>query len=274
MRKFYFIAILLVAISYLHAATTQTITFSSLPVKGYGDVTFNLTATSSSGLPVTYVSSNTTVATISGSTVTIKAAGYSFISAMQAGNTTYAAATPVAQPLIVCAKGTLTVTANNQSLKYGTTVASPTNTITGFKTGENASVITGAPVYSALTSLLPNGVYPITINKGTMTALNYDFEMVDGTLTINSAPTIATTVSNDELNVKVYPNPTSSYLYVENVKDAKIVLLNLLGKEVLIQKSIDRILKLDVSEFPNGLYILNIYNGNDVVSHKVKIVNK
>lgn len=265
---------MLIAISCLRAATTQTITFSALPVKGYGDVTFTLTATASSGLAVTYVSSDATVASVAGSVVTIKKAGYCTLSAMQAGNATYAAATPVAQPLIVCAKGTLTVTANNQSLKYGATVASPTNTITGFKTGETASVITGTPVYSALTSLLPNGVYPIIINKGTMTALNYDFEMVDGTLTVNSAPTIAPTASNEDLEVRVYPNPTTSYLYVENAKDAKIVLLNLLGKEVLKQTSTDRILKLDVSEFPNGLYILNIYNGNDVVSHKVKIVNK
>ncbi|MDR0414723.1 MAG: immunoglobulin domain-containing protein, partial [Prevotellaceae bacterium] len=49
----------------------QQITFAALPEKTYGDAAFMLTATASSGLPVSYASSNPAVATVSGSLVTI-----------------------------------------------------------------------------------------------------------------------------------------------------------------------------------------------------------
>lgn len=79
----------------------QTITFDALPVKHVGDDPFELTATASSGLTVSYVSSNTAVATVSGTTVTILTAGSTVITASQEGNTYYNAATPVDQTLTV-----------------------------------------------------------------------------------------------------------------------------------------------------------------------------
>ena len=80
---------------------SQTITFGTIAAKSYGDVGFNLTATASSGLPVTYESSNPDVATISGSTVTITGIGSTDITASQAGNSNYNAATDVVQQLVV-----------------------------------------------------------------------------------------------------------------------------------------------------------------------------
>ncbi len=62
----------------------QTIIFTTLDNKTYGDADFELTAPSS-GLTVTYTSSNTDVATVSGSTITIVGAGTSTM-ASQAGN--------------------------------------------------------------------------------------------------------------------------------------------------------------------------------------------
>ncbi len=55
----------------------------------------------SSGLTVTYTSSNTDVATVSGSTITIVGAGTSTITASQAGNDDYNAASDVEQVLTV-----------------------------------------------------------------------------------------------------------------------------------------------------------------------------
>ena len=87
----------------------QTITFTDLPAKIYGNIDFDLSATASSGLTVSYASSNTNVATISGSTVTIVGVGTTSITASQEGDTEYDAATPVSQDLIVNVKE-LTVT--------------------------------------------------------------------------------------------------------------------------------------------------------------------
>lgn len=79
----------------------QTITFDPLSAVTYGDAAFELTATSDSGLTVSYASSNENVATISGNTVTIVGAGTADITASQLGNSEYQPATPVVQTLTV-----------------------------------------------------------------------------------------------------------------------------------------------------------------------------
>src|SRR5687768_149605 len=57
------------------SGSPQTITFGALDLKTYGDAAFELTATASSELPVSYSSSNTDVATIENNIVTIVGAG-------------------------------------------------------------------------------------------------------------------------------------------------------------------------------------------------------
>jgi hypothetical protein len=79
----------------------QTITFGELATKVLTDLPFALTATSSSNLTIKYTSSNTSVATISGATVTLIGAGTTTITASQEGNLQYAAATSVERSLTV-----------------------------------------------------------------------------------------------------------------------------------------------------------------------------
>jgi cyanophycinase-like exopeptidase len=79
----------------------QTITFNALSTKVFGDADFGAGATASSGLTVSYVSSNTAVATIVGGNIHIVGAGTSTITASQAGNANYNAATSVPQALTV-----------------------------------------------------------------------------------------------------------------------------------------------------------------------------
>jgi uncharacterized repeat protein (TIGR03803 family) len=88
----------------------QTITFNALPSKAVGDAPFTLSATAISGLPVSYISDNQLVATISGSTVTIVGIGTANITASQGGNAYYNAATSVSQALVVIVKQAQTVT--------------------------------------------------------------------------------------------------------------------------------------------------------------------
>ncbi len=81
--------------------STQTIKFNALAEKGLGEADFDAAATASSGLPVTYTSSDTSVATIVGGKVHILATGTSTITASQAGSANYTAAPPVARVLTV-----------------------------------------------------------------------------------------------------------------------------------------------------------------------------
>ena len=89
--------------------TSQTITFAPLADQIYGAAPFTVSATASSGLPVTFASTTAAVCTVSGSTVTLVAAGTCTVQATQAGNATYAAAPKVNRSFSV-AKASQTIT--------------------------------------------------------------------------------------------------------------------------------------------------------------------
>jgi sugar lactone lactonase YvrE len=160
----------------------QTIAFGSLANATYGATPISLSATSSSGLPVSYSAQGP--ASVSNSTLSITGAGAVTVTATQAGNSSYAAATPVSQCFQV-APATLTVTAANASRPID--AANPTfiYTLSGLVNGDTASVVTGTPVFSTTaTSQSPTGTYPITPGLGTLQAANYIFTFVGASLTV------------------------------------------------------------------------------------------
>ncbi len=77
--------------------TNQTITFGALANQLIGTAPFMVSATSTSGLTVSFNSQTTPVCTVSGTTVTLVAGGTCTIQATQAGNAIYAAALAVNQ---------------------------------------------------------------------------------------------------------------------------------------------------------------------------------
>ena len=83
----------------------QTITFGPIPQKAVGDEDFNLTATASSGLPVSFSSSDPAVATVTGTLVHIVGEGTTVITASQAGSALWNPAPDVPQDLIVIITG-------------------------------------------------------------------------------------------------------------------------------------------------------------------------
>jgi Secretion system C-terminal sorting domain len=62
--------------------------------------------------------------------------------------------------------------------------------------------------------------------------------------------------SNPQNNkLKIYPNPVSSLLTIENISESSFQILNLFGQQVLMGKTGQR---LDVSALPQGTYILKV----------------
>ena len=108
---------------------SQTITFNALTARCSNTAAFALSATSSSGLAVTFASGTPSVATVSGSTVTIVGAGSTDITASQAGNGNYAAATDVVQSFTVNARPTESHTKVDDNCQLNT--GSITITISG-----------------------------------------------------------------------------------------------------------------------------------------------
>ena len=87
----------------------QTITFQPLPVKTFGDADFAPEAQSSAGLPVTFTSSNTSVATITADgNIHITGAGSATITATQSGNANYSSGTATAALTVNKAMQTIT----------------------------------------------------------------------------------------------------------------------------------------------------------------------
>ena len=125
----------------------QTITFAVLSSRTYGDAPFALTATASSGLPVSYASSNTNVASVSDATLSITGVGSTDITASQAGNGNYNEATAVPQSLTVN-QANLTVTGAAVVTKVydGTTAATITGTLSGV-VGTDAVTLVGSGAF-------------------------------------------------------------------------------------------------------------------------------
>ncbi|MFZ5663778.1 MAG: MBG domain-containing protein [Pseudomonadota bacterium] len=82
-------------------------------------------------------------------------------------------------------KALLTVTADNATREYGLTNPNFTGSVTGFRDGDNPTVISGLTFGTIATAASPVGTYAI-IGSGA-TATNYDFSYVPGTLTITKA---------------------------------------------------------------------------------------
>ena len=79
----------------------QTITFGALSRRALGAADFTVSATASSGLVVTFVSTTPSVCTVAGTSMTLIGAGTCTIEAAQAGNAGYASATVVDQSFAV-----------------------------------------------------------------------------------------------------------------------------------------------------------------------------
>jgi hypothetical protein len=134
-----------------NAKGSQTITFGALANRTYGDAPFSLSATSISGLPVSFqiVSGP---ATVSANTVTITGAGAVVVRASQSGDSNYNAATPVDQ--------SFTVAKANQTITFGALAN---------KTFGNSPFTVSASSTSGLTVTFSIASGPATISGNTVT---------------------------------------------------------------------------------------------------------
>lgn len=174
--------------SFTVGKAAQTITFGSLADKTYGDASFTISATASSGLTVAFTSATTGVCTVSGSNVTLVGAGSCTINANQAGDANYNAASQVQQ--------TFTVNKSNQTITF-TQPASPATATTSDTLVFSAS--SGLPVTVTPTDATVCTVSGTTVNylkSGTCTLTatqvgnaNYNAATaVPRTVTVNTAP--------------------------------------------------------------------------------------
>jgi hypothetical protein len=100
-----------------------------------------------------------------------------------------------AVPLIVN-PAPLTVTTNNATMPVGGPMPAFTASYSGFVNGDTASALSGAPSFSTTaTSSSPTGTYPITVTQHSLSAANYSFAFVSGTLSVVAPPIVVITTT-------------------------------------------------------------------------------
>jgi RHS repeat-associated protein len=183
------------------AKANQTISFGPLSNKTYGDAPFALSATASSGLPVSFAATSGP-ATLAGNTVTLTGTGAVTITASQPGNTNYNAASSVSQsfavnppmPVVTCATNATcvvgaafnyTITATNLPTSYSVTGPLPS----GLAFNPSTGLISGTPTQT--------GTFTVTIGAtnagGTGTApLSLVISAASQTITFGAIPSKAT----------------------------------------------------------------------------------
>ncbi|MEQ8546295.1 MAG: MBG domain-containing protein [Cyclobacteriaceae bacterium] len=174
----------------------QTITFTFLANKTYGDSKFTLEATSDAGLDVAYESSDEEIVSIVGKEVTIVNAGTATITASQAGDQDYYPAEPITQSLTID-PATLTVTAEDKSKVYSEPNPELTIAYNGFVNGENVANITEPTIATLAEQTSGAGTYDITLIGGA--ADNYTLNKVNGKLIVNKA--VLSVVADDKTRV-------------------------------------------------------------------------
>jgi hypothetical protein len=161
---------------------SQTITFGALTNQPFGTAAFTVSASASSGLPVSFASTTPAICAVSGTTVTLVAVGQCSIQASQAGNASYAAATLVTQSFTVT-KATPTITwAPPAPITYGGALGN----------GQlNASAsVPGTFVYMPPAgTVLPAGTgQTLSVTFTPADAVDYTTVVASATINVNPAP--------------------------------------------------------------------------------------
>ncbi len=157
----------------------QTVDLSAFSGKKYGDADFDLPVNSSAGLALSYSSDNPGVATISGNTVSIKAAGSTKITVTQAGDVTYLPLNK--EETFTVAKAVLTATPVNKEKTYDGLVYSGGYdfSYSGFVLGEEEDdvAITGNISFTGTSqNATAAGNYPISVDISGLSTANYQMQ--------------------------------------------------------------------------------------------------
>lgn len=231
----------------------QKIAFTSISSKTFNQSAFELTAISTSGLPISYTSSDPAIASISGSTVTIHKAGTITITASQPGNAYYLPATAVGQSLMIN-KGTQTLDFASVPTKtlgdtpFNLMVTSTSGLAVSFNSTSDKVTLSG----SQATIVKPGSVIIRASQSGNE---SYNAAVsVDQTFCINPAkPTITLSNVNTETPTLTSSATTGNQWYLNNnaIMDATEVTYSATGAGIYkVQVKADNCLSVFSSDTP------------------------
>lgn len=266
---------------------TQSLTFNALPDKKITDLPFELTATASSGLPITYTSLNTDIVRISNNVVTIVGAGVAPVTASQAGNENYKPASGVLRSITIVNRAPVVVKPiadqkaiprqpfffavdkltfddpDKENLRYSATLSDGTALPSWIVFNEAALTFQGTPSTNDRS---------ITIRMTAKDEHNLSVAQ-DFKIQIDVVMGIETISDND---IDAYPIPTHDVLYVDakSFTIKSISIRSALGDLILHEEysSGNSRQAMDLFGFEDGLYLVEIRTSEGV--KQVKVVKK
>jgi uncharacterized repeat protein (TIGR02543 family) len=189
---------------YAQWKASQTITFDPLPPRTLGMGPFALSASASSGLAVSFASSNGSICSVSDTTLALVSAGTCTITASQAGNTNYDSATSISRSFLISSSLLITTPSSGLSATYdaayslslstsggsgGNTFALASGSLPpGLSLNTSSGVISGTPT-SAGSSSLAIRVTDSNTATATTSSFTIAVEKVDPLLSSFTLPT-------------------------------------------------------------------------------------
>jgi hypothetical protein len=227
------------------AKGNQVLTFNTILSKTVGDAQFELTATSSAGLPVSYSTTDDNIS-LSGNKVTAVSAGMTTIKAEQAGDANYNAAPTVEQSFCINPpKPTVT-----QERISATEIL-----LTSSNEAGNQWYFNGVEIALATAKTF------MATAEGTHT-VKTTVETCASELSDEFSTTITGIEVSPEDRLAIYPNPVQRHLVVEQKKaTSTFVIISIIdssGKVLLQRTSKNTQEVFDVGAFGSGLYQIQV----------------
>ncbi len=255
------------------------------PIFVGGEISLDAVTGGASGNSLLITSNNPTVATITGKIIKGIALGTAQITIWQFGDDIYENAIPVV--LTVSVQATLTKLTQSivgfgaiPNLNVGNTF-----TLTGVTGGESGNPVIFTSSNPAIATVSGNVITAIAVGNVTITASqegNTGYEPainISQNLTVNSVVSVENPLLN-ETQISLYPNPAKEAVFINflatNLPDKiSLDLFNSIG-QLISQYSVTPIfnqqLILDVTNFPEGLYVLKFKMGRFNHAKKIYII--
>ncbi|HEY5692604.1 MAG TPA: T9SS type A sorting domain-containing protein [Cyclobacteriaceae bacterium] len=262
----------------------QDITFNPIADKTFGDASFFLEATSTSGLPIEYTSSDPSVISIAGDVATMHSGGMVTITADQPGNVQYLPAASKQQTVKVLTREI----SLSGTLDFGEVIVGEEKKISfiiqNVGTSPDNLLVTGItypPGFSGSAQVNSSNISVLVTFKPTTASVINDEIMVtsnatagDNMILVTGEGILITSLEDrSDSRVKIYPNPVMDYLTVEaaglgSIKSFAIISENGVSATVNTLRNDQDSVVINVASFSSGLYAIAIPIENGVVYKK------
>lgn len=246
----------------------QTISLEAPATAFVGD-SFELAASVSSELTLTFASSDESIAVIDGNMVTLIGAGEVTITASQDGNSEYNAAS--AEVTFVVAKKTQTI--SFEALEDRILGEKPFELSATASSGLEVSFSSSDPEVATIEG---NVVTLVGSGETTITAYQEGDEFYETAEAVEHKLTVILVMSAENPNgtsVKVYPNPTVNYVVVEGADSRvsnPVALIDHSGRGLNAKTaSVTGGMQLDLTHLPAGIYYVKAVTRDGVTITKV-----